>query len=505
MNDKRYQWILYVIVFVILGTISIQVYWNYKNYLVNKQQLINDVQVTLDNAVESYYANLAEKSSVGFIIEATSQEDLFGDDGKFDSIMHGLNIAKKGFDNPDSLYIDINDSNNVRVFKGLKADSLLKTINNDKNIEPPKNSNVEIKHFFSEVDSMSVDKLKILTSKVIFSISHDSLDLKAINTFLQKELQRKRLNIDYGLSFIDINNDIINHNPQVVQLSDLSVASKSTFLPKDSNLKIHFANETKIILKRILSGILISIILVLAVISCLFYLLKIIKHQKQLAEVKNDLISNITHEFKTPISTISVALESIKNFNVIDDKEKTKSYLDMSSSQLSKLNVMVEKLLETATLDSDSLELNKEPVNITDLLQTIIDKHQIQTETKKINFRSSSENIIANVDVFHFENAINNIIDNAIKYGGNEISVYLKQHENTFEISISDNGKSLTKKNKDKIFEKFYRVSKGNTHDVKGFGIGLYYAKKIIEKHNGNIHLDLNNTLTTFKISLPNE
>ncbi|MCK5400501.1 MAG: two-component sensor histidine kinase, partial [Flavobacteriaceae bacterium] len=181
MNDKRYQWILYVIVFVILGTISIQVYWNYKNYLVNKQQLINDVQVTLDNAVESYYANLAEKSSVGFIIEATSQEDLFGDDGKFDSIMHGLNIAKKGFYNPDSLYIDINDSNNVRVFKGLKADSLLKTINNDKNIEPPKNSNVEIKHFFSEVDSMSVDKLKILTSKVIFSISHDSLDLKAIN------------------------------------------------------------------------------------------------------------------------------------------------------------------------------------------------------------------------------------------------------------------------------------------------------------------------------------
>ncbi|MCK5401727.1 MAG: HAMP domain-containing histidine kinase, partial [Flavobacteriaceae bacterium] len=240
-------------------------------------------------------------------------------------------------------------------------------------------------------------------------------------------------------------------------------------------------------------------------ISCLFYLLKIIKHQKQLAEVKNDLISNITHEFKTPISTISVALESIKNFNVIDDKEKTKSYLDMSSSQLSKLNVMVEKLLETATLDSDSLDLNKEPVNITDLLQTIIDKHQIQTETKKINFRSSSENIIANVDVFHFENAINNIIDNAIKYGGNEISVYLKQHENTFEISISDNGKSLTKKNKDKIFEKFYRVSKGNTHDVKGFGIGLYYAKKIIEKHNGNIHLDLNNILTTFKISLPNE
>ncbi|VAV85254.1 Two-component system sensor histidine kinase, partial [hydrothermal vent metagenome] len=262
--------------------------------------------------------------------------------------------------------------------------------------------------------------------------------------------------------------------------------------------------ETKVILKRILTGILISTLLVLAVVSCLFYLLKIIKHQKQLAEVKNDLISNITHEFKTPIATISVALESIKNFNVIDDKEKTKSYLDMSNNQLSKLNVMVEKLLETATLDSESLKLIKEDCNITELLKSIIDKHQIQANGKTINFTTSDEEFIADVDVFHFENAINNVIDNAIKYGGEIISVTLTTHKNTFEIAISDSGNTITKANKDKVFEKFYRIPKGNTHDVKGFGIGLYYTKKIIEKHQGTIQLDLNNKQTTFKISLPN-
>jgi len=234
------------------------------------------------------------------------------------------------------------------------------------------------------------------------------------------------------------------------------------------------------------------------------FILKIIKHQKQLAEVKNDLISNITHEFKTPIATISVALESIKNFNVIDDKEKTKTYLDMSNNQLSKLNVMVEKLLETASLDSDSLKLIKEECNITELLKSIIDKHQIQSNGKTIDITSSKE-VIAKVDVFHFENAINNILDNAIKYGGEEINIRLNQNASAFTISISDNGNSLTKANKDRIFEKFYRVPKGNTHDVKGFGIGLYYAKKIIEKHNGSIQLDLKNNLTTFKISLPNE
>lgn len=507
MNDKRYRWILYVIVFVILGTIAIQVYWNYKNYLINKQQLINDVQISLDNAVETYYADLTEKSTLGFIIKATSQKDFFKGIGVFDSIiLERLEISKNRFSGFDSINIDINKNNGVRVFKGSKADSLLKTIRNDYNIKSPKSRGVEVKkHFLSINDSLSIDNFKILTSKVIFSISQDSLNLKTIDTLLQEELMRKNIYIDYGLSFNNISYDTINHNPNIVQTSALSTISKSPFLPKESNLTVHFNNETRIILKRILSGILISLLLVLVVISCLFYLLKIIKHQKQLAEVKNDLISNITHEFKTPIATISVALESIKNFKVIDDKEKTKTYLDMSNNQLKKLNVMVEKLLETATLDSDSLQLNKEKINITDLLHDIIDKYQMQTESKTINFSSSKEGIIANVDVFHFDNAINNIIDNAIKYGGDDINISLDKNDFSFTVTITDSGNSLTKANKDNIFEKFYRVSKGNTHDVKGFGIGLYYTKKIIEKHDGNIQLNLSNNLTTFKISLPNE
>ena len=234
-------------------------------------------------------------------------------------------------------------------------------------------------------------------------------------------------------------------------------------------------------------------------------MLKIIKHQKQLAEVKNDLISNITHEFKTPIATISVAIESIKDFDIINDKDKTKKYLDMSGDQLSKLNLMVEKLLETATLDSDNLELNKEEINVTELLKSIVNKHQFELVDKTFPYISSDEDVLLNVDLFHIENAINNVIDNAIKYGGNEISAEIKQTADWVEISILDNGSSLIKANKDKLFEKFYRVSKGNTHDVKGFGIGLYYSKKIIEKHHGTIALDLSTNTTCFKISLPNE
>ena len=165
---------------------------------------------------------------------------------------------------------------------------------------------------------------------------------------------------------------------------------------------------------------------------------------------------------------------------------------------------MVEKLLETATLDSENLELNKEQIDIVDLLKSLVGRYKIQFAEKQFNTSFKVESLEATVDVFHFENALNNILDNAVKYGGNLISVDLFPKKNTFEIVISDNGSNLSKANKERIFEKFYRVPKGNTHDVKGFGIGLYYTKTIIEKHSGSITVDVTKDLTIFKITLPN-
>jgi signal transduction histidine kinase len=266
-------------------------------------------------------------------------------------------------------------------------------------------------------------------------------------------------------------------------------------------------------------------LLVASVIICLLYLLRIIKRQKQLAEVKNDLISNITHEFKTPLATMGIAMEAIQKFNAENDSEKNIRYAKISREQVDKLNMMVEKLLETATLDSENLELNFETYNLVELLQLASQNEAFSMGDKTISFSScastdaigfgrrlsaedsgdmrTEEDIPYSIDVFHFENAINNIIDNAIKYGGKDISVEIVKQNNSIEITISDSGTSLTEVHKKQIFEKFYRVPKGNTHDVKGFGIGLYYSKKIIEKHNGTIDLSIKPN-TRFKITLPN-
>ncbi len=234
-------------------------------------------------------------------------------------------------------------------------------------------------------------------------------------------------------------------------------------------------------------------------------MLKTIYKQKQLAEIKNDLINNITHEFKTPIATIATAMEALRSFNALDDKTKTENYISIADSQVHKLNEMVEKILETAALNQEDLVLNKKPVNIGGCIKEVIEKYKIINPDKTFKLNNVLGKTQLNLDKFHFENAVGNIIDNAVKYGGNTITIELTSDNNTVIILIKDNGNGIHKTQKDKVFEQFYRIPTGNTHDVKGFGIGLYYTKNIIEKHGGKVNIvyDKNNN-TLFKIELPN-
>jgi signal transduction histidine kinase len=229
--------------------------------------------------------------------------------------------------------------------------------------------------------------------------------------------------------------------------------------------------------------------------------LRIINKQKQLAEIKNDLISNITHEFKTPITTISTALQGIQSFNDQDDKEKTNKYLAMSNQQVDKLNLMVEKLLETATLDSDQLHIEKEPTDLAAIIEQVCEKHAMIAEGTTIETKLDDVGLVM-VDPFHFENAMANIIDNAIKYGGDLVKVKLLKTDTGFEFTVTDNGTGIPKQQQALVFEKFYRVPKGNVHDVKGFGIGLYYSQKIIDKHGGQLTLSSQPGSTVFKITM---
>ena len=163
---------------------------------------------------------------------------------------------------------------------------------------------------------------------------------------------------------------------------------------------------------------------------------------------------------------------------------------------------MVEKLLETASLDGNQLQLRKEEVPLTGMILGLLERYKNQEGTENFQFTTDQQELLVLADPFHLENALNNVLDNAVKYGGNQIEVAISSDASLVKIRISDNGKSFSAAHSEQVFEKFYRVPKGNLHEVPGYGIGLYYTRNIIEKHGGKIRLDLKGQ-TNFIITLP--
>jgi len=485
MNTKKHHWILYSITVTIVLTISVQLYWNYNNYLENKQRVKNEIQNSLDIAIDEYYTTISKNNFFAIVNQdSIDKKNIF------------KNILRSNISNPNSKF-------NISITADFKAPRQLDSLINIHTTKSKRNLPKQVKKVLKNIKADSLKLIKGLQS-VVVALTNDLIDFNKLDSILNQKLISKGLHTRNYLSYYE--NDIKTGGSLEKDQKKLTLflKSKSTFLRPNQSLRIYYQDPTLIALKKSATEIFLSLILSLTIISSLFYLFRIIKKQKQLSEIKNDLINNITHEFKTPIATISTAIEAIENFNVINDREKTKQYAAISALQLKKLHQMVEKLLETATLDSENLMLQKEPSNLVDLIFKIVKKHELLTK-KKINFTTNTDAIILEIDPFHFENAISNVIDNAVKYGGNRLEVTLTSMLNTVEISVTDNGDGIEKNQQERIFDKFYRVPKGNTHDVKGFGIGLYYTHKIIEKHGGEITVLSNFEKTTFKLLIPNE
>lgn len=223
--------------------------------------------------------------------------------------------------------------------------------------------------------------------------------------------------------------------------------------------------------------------------------------------VKNDFISNMTHELKTPIATVSAAIEALKHFHGMEDKTKSLSYLDISQQELKRLNDLVEKVLNISVEESEALVLNKEDFNLIEVINEIITRQKIKGGKEiHIDFHHEIPNAVIHADKLHLSNAINNLIDNAIKYSGKKVTIIinLQRKNDSFLLSIKDDGTGIPRHYQQLIFDKFFRVPTGDLHNVKGFGLGLSYVKQVIEKHNGTIDVDSEpGKGTTFFIEIP--
>ena len=515
MKTKKYLWTLYLIITTIVISIGTQIYFNYKNYQKNKQQFINEVQISLDNATDVYYAELVKSAPVfDELFTNINTHDIESvnvnkTESKMDMtiLMDSLKsksqktisstLTNKQFSENDSTAITI------YIFDGKFEDKSNITMDWE-SYDKRENKSNKLKNKHDKLykrERKVTDSIKFIRhiTKLVNSISSDSLNFKKLDSIVTTEFKRKNIQLSYQLNHYRFGN-LIASNTKIDTINTIKTFSKSVYLKRAEKIELRYPNQTKTYLKKGLLGILLSLLLSIAIILSLFYLLNIINKQKQIAEIKNDFISNITHEFKTPITTIGLATEALKVFSRDNNQIKTDEYLDITKNQIVKLNKMVEKVLETSVLEKDKLLLDKQPTDIVKLINQCVNK-QFLHDDKSIKFSTEKDKIILNLDTFHFENAINNLIDNAIKYGGNKIGISLKSKSENIIITIRDNGK-IKSDQKAKLFDKFYRIPKGNTHNIKGFGIGLYYTKKIIEKHQGSIII-ANTLQTTFIIKLP--
>lgn len=514
MKKLQFKRIGILIAIVLLITIGVQAWRIYTQFQIIRDQVANDIQLSLDNAVESYFAELAKTDIV------TLTDDRLLKKNKGDSIHVTTQWKKVSIDSLESME-DLDDFigrvGNSKILKNLddleegsiksfswKSSSqdsshTLILIDSARNIALDTSNNLKI--FMGREAADSLQNLQFLTNRIIISITRDSLDFDQINGLLMTELRRRNIDINYRLVHLAKGKELEASNAELRELP-YHVTSRSTFLPQGQKLELFFENTAKTILKRGAVEILTSLLFLLAIAGAFYYLYQTIKYQKEIADIKQDLISNITHEFKTPIATTLSAIEGIELFNPENDTEKTKRYLGISKSQMLKLNQMVEKILETATLDSDQLVLKKEPIEPEPLLRQLVTKFQTLSPEKKIELilPATCKPIVA--DAFHFENVLSNLIDNAIKYGGDEIRICLDQN-GLNKIRIRDNGGNISSEQKNRVFEQFYRIPKGDLHDVKGFGIGLYYVQKIMEKHEGKIELEVSKGSTIFTTYWP--
>ena len=256
-------------------------------------------------------------------------------------------------------------------------------------------------------------------------------------------------------------------------------------------LSVCFPYQKRYLLKSMWGILSLSVLFTLIIVMSFFFTLRTIYKQKKDSEIKNDFINNMTHELKTPISTIAIACEALTDEHVSKSKSQVKEYVSMIQDENKRLGLLVENVLQSATMEEEAIEFGFEHLDLTSIVQQAVDKMTFLAEKRGTNIKLDLDPVPIEFkgDEFHLTNAISNLLDNAVKYSEDESEIKIvtrKTRENIY-LACEDNGMGISKEQQSKIFDKLYRVPTGNLHSVKGNGLGLSYVKSVVEAHGGSI------------------
>ena len=349
----------------------------------------------------------------------------------------------------------------------------------------------------------------------------DRIDVAHVEELLKKELLNNAVETPFRIVFIDFEGDAFSSD-SLFAMSDSLINTKGYYsqmlYTSDYNqsvnfMRVWFPEKRRYILQSIAPINLFSVVSILMLFSVLVSAIVLMVRQRRLSESKTDFMHNLTHELKTPISSISLASQMLSDDSVAKSDKMRKHLTSVISDETKRLSFQVEKVLQISLLENESSIMNFKPVDINQMVASVVENFEIKVMGSKGSIESilEAERCVAEVDELHFSNIVYNLLDNAVKYAKDNQPIRLKvrtwnksERKNTISLSIEDNGIGIPSDQLSKVFEKFHRVPTGNIHKVRGFGLGLAYVKKMVIRHKGYITVESTPSVgTKFEITIP--
>ena len=540
INKRNIRLIISIMVLSLSGLIGIQIYWIKRAIGLERQRFEGTINIAMRNV-----ADIVERQEVAnnvrkkFDFSRQGKTFFLGIDSlikksvsRNDSTTSGIVIWNEI--SPGELQTEFrqfNKDGSVDVIEEIRKDSsgdiIYRKIRKarqteegptefselDKPIKGNIKDNPQLERLMRKSGLVS-DIFRELYNLNINTGIEDRVNPKLVDSLLKAELKSAGINTRYEFGLYDfMNNKMFVGHPKNFTKELMKTPFRVRLFPNDifyhpDFLMVFFPDQDKYVYTNLWIMFVSSGFFTLIIIMTFYFTIMTIIRQKKLSEIKNDFINNMTHELKTPISTISLACEAMNDPDVNRSPETNQKYTRMIREENKRLGKLVENVLQSALFEASDFELQIEKVDAHQIIEQVKNSLQMHIEQKNGNCLLSleAEDHIIDADKIHFTNMLNNLVDNAIKYTPQnpEITIRTKNTNGNLIISVSDNGIGILKDQQKKIFEKLYRVPTGNIHDVKGFGLGLNYVKAIAEKHKGQIKLESEQGKgSTFTVKLP--
>ncbi len=510
MNTRLVNIIIVAITLALVGLIYIQVNWIKQNYRVREEKFDQAVYLSLSNVARS----IERDEAINYF--AVSGLNDFGRNinKMYDTVQtlktYSPNLTLVDSVGQHALKFGFNDTSGLFVSKFMGSITYLqekaaKLHEAQKDIDVAVQSSEERERHLIE---MQFKKYNRLFQDLAMQFMLDDkclstrLDKDMIDTLLKGEFRKEGINTPYQYALFDNwakgmlfgNMNVTKDEAQSTNFYSIPLFANDLY-ENSGMLVVDFPQKQNYIFQSMwlmLSATGAFIFIILASFGGSFY---VIYRQKKLDELKTDFINNMTHEFKTPVATISLATQMLKNEKISSNPEKVQNYSGIIEEENKRLSGHIENVLQVARLDRGEFKLKLEPVNINELLSEIADtlELRVQNENGELIKHLDAQKVTVKGDLFHLTNAFYNVFDNAIKYKKEDhlkITVSTKNNFKGIVVSIQDEGIGIPRDNQKKVFEKFYRVPTGNIHNVKGFGLGLSYVQVIVSAHGGDIRVE---------------